>query len=80
MTGVASATFNLPKLKRLYLANNKIKCISEGAFNQLPVLDTLTLNNNQIRRFSQQAFPDIAYRSIRRLSISGNPVSLHSFR
>ena len=73
--GIASNRFNLPNLRRLFLANNKIKCISENAFANLGKVEVLTLNDNQIRRFSKEAFPGLSYRSINRISISGNPVS-----
>ena len=46
------------------------------AFGHLPRLEVLTLNDNQIRRFSKEAFPGSTYKSITRISISGNPVSL----
>ena len=73
--GIASNRFVLPNLKRLFLANNKIKCISENAFANLSQMDVLTLNDNQIRRFSKDSFPGLSYKSIGRLAISGNPVS-----
>ena len=71
LPGIAPQAFKLPNLRRLMLANNQIKCITENSFDGIPKLEMLTLNDNRIRRIPEKALPKEALQSISRISISG---------
>jgi Leucine-rich repeat (LRR) protein len=60
-TDIALGTFdNLPRLKFLYLNNNKIKELQPGLFNNLLGLQELLLNNNKIRELKLGTFNNLS--------------------
>ena len=76
LPGIAPGVFSLPNLKRLMLANNKIRCVSENSFDGIPQLEMLTLNDNQIRRIPEKALPTEALNTIKRISLSGKDLKI----
>ena len=60
----ADAFTHCQKLKILYLLDNEINDIHEGAFDGLDKLTEIRLNNNELRRI-----PDILFKDCKALEI-----------
>ncbi|CAF1250770.1 unnamed protein product [Adineta steineri] len=65
----------LPKLKTLYLANNRIARIADNLQEYIPNLDTLMLNNNTLQELSDidqlSTIPKLAH-----VSFARNPIAM----
>lgn len=61
---------NVLKLKNLYLGNNQINEIKDGALSNLPNLEKLFLNDNKISQLNNSTFHNL--RSIKMIKLDNN--------
>merc|ERR550519_666830 len=63
----------LPRLKALYLSNNRIRKINNDVSSNLPNLKELNLANNEIKDFADIQ-PLSAFEKLEYLTLTGSPI------